>query len=325
MNFNTDSPFRIAERHITRFFQFFADTNIKIFTRTDCSTHVHLSPIFNNGKTEWTFPLVKRIGMCSVWFEPAIRYLLPTTRRFSPYAQEYRDNEFWKIQETNPEKKAVIVEKKMRQTDLPSSVDHYKEMLVAFQALDGVEENKEDALVNLSKRLQSSSGGSDRYAGWNYWNIYNKKNPDPTVKPIGTIEFRQPPGCANSADVLGWIKFAVAFSYQACRYGDELRIALYKMNTELLEARYLCSEAGLQDFLSRDGLLKLCDLNLVDFITKQWEFVRWVNVKRVQTESLKGLTLAEYKKKLDQAMQEYNDNEKKAAEEKEDKEKKWQD
>jgi len=246
-----------------------------VYSRSSSSMHIHLTPLFDDGGVDWTFETIKSIGLCSAWFESALRHVLPKSRRKNLFCIEYYNNVSWLKEDANwprPESSSGL-------PIMTGLIDH---MSAALPRLDRLLK-KDNSIENLCKLLQAG-GENDRYAAWNFYNMYKNKRGE-KFAPIKTIEFRQPPGCASAAEALDWIKYAVIFSMQACKFGGELfRLMMDEypnnptpVNRKTVEKLYDCSDQGLQEFLAREdeagkSPARRVKFNVAGLILRQTEF-----------------------------------------------------
>ena len=212
----SDAWYGPARYHLDCLFYFLKSyMGLDIINSSSASTHVHISPSVQ--KLEWTKARVAGVAAASIFFESAIRAILPKSRWVSSFAQEYRDPDFGKhwnvpgyadkkdIHKSDDKKVLLQVMNKMKDT----------EGILGIRKLMNPQNPRTPQNGNRDE-------GTDRYFAWNFANLaIGKANEG--VK--GSIEFRRGPPSLSADDAMLWIELVAAFGLAGCAHGDAQYIA----------------------------------------------------------------------------------------------------
>jgi hypothetical protein len=156
--------------------EFFKRSSIRL-PITQCSTHVHISP----AQGQWTLDHIKRVAKAALYFERSVDTILPSERRCTIWAHRNRNNI------------------SLRLIDMDR----------LFSWIDGAQDVTQIVCLVCSCPKDSLKGFSMGKSHDFPHNVF-RWNFTPLTKPMGTIEFRQPPGSSDAASTKLWVTFAVS-------------------------------------------------------------------------------------------------------------------
>ncbi|GAB1320938.1 Amidoligase enzyme [Madurella fahalii] len=170
-----------------------------------CATHVHVS----GAPAPLSAGELAGLAKTAVYFEPAVDFLVPADRRGATY--------WCQSNRASPALQGLALGECLAALDGAAAAG-----AAAEAAADGMGTAAVVEAMNLVAAA-SPAGRSFRHtADFVHGKVYKWNFTGMLPGGSGTVEFRQPPGCATAGDAAAWVRFTLAFVVGAMNHGPAL-------------------------------------------------------------------------------------------------------